>query len=127
MHPALPCLVAAATASAPSTSPANADVQRASLLQRVLAHAEPMIALSTEHLHPDNRQRLADGALSVLAYPNDYGGFVHVGEVAENAPSEPELAAIFTIARSAGIVWIKFDRDVPAVEGLPTFEDPPWV
>lgn len=86
-----------------------------------------MIALSTEHLHPDNRQRLIDGALSVVTYPNEYGGFVHVGPASENAPSEPELATLFEVVRSVGIVWIKFDRDAPVVDGLSTFEDPPWV
>lgn len=120
----VPPSLAAVSASDQSTLPATADM---ALRQRVLAQAEPMVTLSTAHLHSDNRQRLADGALSVLTYPNEYGGFVYVGEANENDPSEPELAAIFEIVRSASIVWIKFDRDVPAVEGLLTFEDPPWV
>ena len=71
--------VVPATSSVPVQSTADADTQLASLRQSVLACAEPMIALSTEHLHPDNRQRLIDGALSVVTYPNEYGGFVHVG------------------------------------------------
>jgi len=126
MPQAPPSLVAASAASAPSTFPVDVAAQLA-LRQRVLSHAEPTVALSTAHLHPDHRQRLADGALSVLTYPNKYGGFVYVGEAGDNDAAEPELAAIFEIVRGAGIVWIKFDRDIPEIEGLPTFEDPPWV
>ncbi len=124
MHHSLP--VAPTTTSATVQSSADADAQLASLRHRVLACVEPMIALSTEHLHPDNRQRLSDGALSVVTYPNEYGGFVYVGPESENAPAEPELAALFELVRSASIVWIKFDRDAPVVDGLATFEDPPW-
>jgi hypothetical protein len=115
------------SAPALTTTAADADAQRAALLQRLLDHAEAMIALSAEHLHPDSRQRLADGALSVLAYPNEYGGFVYVGEAGASDPSEPELASIFEITRIAGIVWIKFDRDTPVVEGLSSFDTPPWM
>lgn len=115
-----------AASSVPAQSTADAETKLASPRESVLAHAEPLIALSTEHLHPDSRQRLADGMLSVVAYPNEYGGFVYVGQAEENEPTEPELAAIFEIARSANIVWIKFDRDIPVVDGLATFEDPPW-
>lgn len=117
--------VVSATSSVPVQSTADADTQLASLRQSVLACAEPMIALSTEHLHPDNRQRLIDGALSVVTYPNEYGGFVHVGPASENTPSEPELAPLFEVVRSVGIGWIKFDRDAPVVDGFTTFEDPP--
>jgi len=85
-----------------------------------------LVVISTAHLHPDTRKRLADGALSVLAYANDYGGFIYVGEPRENEPTEPELAALFETARSAGIVWLKVDCDGPVVDGLPTFDDPPW-
>ncbi|MDI9688517.1 hypothetical protein [Burkholderia cenocepacia] len=127
MNQAPPSLAAAATAPVPSTPQTDAEAQPVSLRERVLAHAEPLVALSTAHLHPDNRQRLADGGLSVLTYPNEYGGFVYVGEAGENEPTEPELAAIFAAARGANIVWIKFDADAEVVDGLPTFDDPPWV
>lgn len=126
MTQAPPSLVAASAASAPSTFLVDVAAQLA-LRQRVLSHAEPTVALATAHLHPDHRQRLADGTLSVLTYPNKHGGFVYVGEAGDNDAAEPELAAIFEIVRGAGIVWIKFDRDIPVIEGLPTFEDPPWV
>lgn len=115
------------TVAPPAQSAGEADARLASLRRSILARSEPMVALSTEHLHPDTRQQLANGALSVLAYPNEYGGFVHVGTEGENTPTEPELAAIFDALRGTHVVWIKFDRDTPAVDGLPTFEDPPWV
>lgn len=97
-----------------------------SLHKRLWAHAEPLIVISTAHLHPDTRKRLADGTLSVIAHANDYGGFVYVGTSSENEPTEPELAALFKAARTAGIVWLKVDGDGPVVEGFPTFDDPPW-
>ncbi|WP_228403760.1 hypothetical protein [Diaphorobacter nitroreducens] len=122
----VPPIVSASVLS-PVQSTGDTDAQLASLRRSILACAEPMVALSTEHLHPDTRLRLAKGALSVVTYPNEYGGFVYVGTEGGNTPSEPELAAIFEVVRDADIVWIKFDRDTPVVEGLPTFEDPPWV
>ena len=45
----------------------------------LLAHAEPLAALSIAHLSPTTRQKLADDDLSVNAYPNEFGGFVYVG------------------------------------------------
>lgn len=93
------------------------------LTQRLMQHAEPLVAISISHLHPATRQRLADGALSVVAYPNDYGGFVYVGAAGDNVPLEPELAPLFEAAQAAGIVWIKFDADASTVDGLQTFED----
>lgn len=91
--------------------------------QRLLAHAEPLVAISIAHLHPATRQRLADDALSVIAYPNDYGGFVHVGNADSALPPEPELAALIRTARTEDIVWIKFDADAPVAEGFPAFDD----
>lgn len=91
--------------------------------QHLLRHAEPLAAISIAHLRPATRQRLADDELSVLAYPNDYGGFVYVGPAAENVPAEPELIPLFAAARAAGIVWLKFDADAETVEGFATFPD----
>lgn len=85
-------------------------------------HAEPLVAISIAHLRPSTRRLLADGALSVLAHPNDYGGFVHVGSEGDNIAQEPELAAVFAAAQRAGIVWIKFDADAETVDGLPIFD-----
>ncbi|EER62144.1 conserved hypothetical protein [Acidovorax delafieldii 2AN] len=92
-------------------------------MQHLLQHAEPLAAISIAYLRPATRQRLADDELSVLAYPNDYGGFVYVGPAGENAPSEPELIPLFTAARAGGIVWLKFDADAETVEGFATFPD----
>ena len=86
-------------------------------------HTEPLAAISNAHLRPSTRQRLADGGLSVIAYPNDYGGFVYVDPRGEHTPQETELADLLVIARRAGIGWIKFDCDAPAVDGVPVFDD----
>ncbi|WP_406625358.1 hypothetical protein [Acidovorax sp. SDU_ACID1] len=87
------------------------------------SHMEPLVAISIAHLRPSTRQRLADDGLSVTAYPNDYGGFVYVDPRGEHTPQETELAALIAIARRAGIVWINFDCDALAVDGVPVFDD----
>ncbi len=104
----------------PTPVPASASAA-ARLSQSLLKHAEPLVALSTRHLSPATLQRLADGRLSVLAYPNDYGGFVYVGEPHGSVPQEPELQTIVTLAQQAGLVWLKFDADAAEVDGLPTY------
>ena len=88
--------------------------------------AEPLAALSLTHLTPDTRQKLRDDELSVNAYPTDFGGFVFVGSPRYRSPAESDLATIFEAAERAGIIWLKFDSEAPAVEGLPTFspQDP---
>lgn len=84
---------------------------------------ESKAVISTQHLRTETRRKLADGDLSVLAYPNEYGGFVFVGDPNDNVPSEPDLAEIFAVAIRAKIVWLKIDRDALLVDGLPVYED----
>lgn len=86
-------------------------------------HTEPLVAISISHLRPSTRQQLADGTLSVNAYPNDYGGFIYVSSAGDTVPQESELAHIFAIAQRASIVWIKFDSDAEVVDGIPFFDD----
>ncbi|MFY9511264.1 MAG: hypothetical protein WAQ05_09870 [Rubrivivax sp.] len=95
----------------------------ATLAERLLRQVEPLAALSTLHLAPQTRQRLWDGTLSVPAYSNDYGGFVHVGECADIVPAEPDLAVIRALARQAGLAWLKFDADAGVVDGLATYAE----
>ncbi len=101
--------------------PTSGPAADASLAQSLLLHAEPLVTVSTRHLSPATLQRLASGQLSVHAYPNDYGGFVYVGDPQGNAPEEPDLLAIVSLAQQAGIVWLKFDADAMEVDGLPTY------
>lgn len=96
---------------------------RDTLVPQLLKLIEPMAALSTAHLTSETRRKLADKELSVHAYPNEYGGFVHVGNPFENDPTEPDLAQVFEAARRARLVWLKFDSDAGVVEGLPTYDD----
>lgn len=103
--------------------PTPAPSPAARLAQSLLKHAEPLVAISTRHLSRATLQRLADGHLSVLAYPNDYGGFVYAGGPCGNVPQEPELQTIVALAQQASIVWIKFDADALEVDGLPTYAD----
>lgn len=90
---------------------------------QLLKLIEPTAVLSTAHLTPLTRRKLVDNELSVHAYPNEYGGFVHVGRPLENDPTEPDLAQIFGVARRARLVWLKFDGDAGVVEGLPTYDE----
>jgi hypothetical protein len=93
------------------------------LVAQLLVLAEPMAALSIDHLTPLTRRKLADNELSVHAYLNEYGGFVHVGDSAEIAPTESDLATIFDLARRARLVWLKFDADAGVLDGLPTYRE----
>ena len=91
----------------------------ASLMQQ----AEPLASLSISHLTPASRRKLADGELSVHSYPNEYGGFVYVGERGDNFPEEADLLAIYETAKRADLIWLKFDADAAVIDGLPVFAD----
>lgn len=93
------------------------------IVTRLLELVEPLVALSISHLTATTRQKLANDDLSVNVYPNDYGGFVYVGDPPYTVPAESDMAVIFEAARLAGIVWLKFDSDAAIVDGLPIFEE----
>lgn len=92
-------------------------------VNKLLRHIEPLLALSTAHLSPTTRQKLAADQLSVNAYPNEYGGFVYVGHPVYSTPTEPDLAEIFKLVTLAQVVWLKFDGDAAVIDGLPVFDD----
>lgn len=83
--------------------------------------AEPLAALSIDHLSPQTRKRLREDDLSVNAYPNAFGGLVFVGKPGQNVPTEADLARLFDAAEQAGIVWLLFDHEAEVVDGLPVF------
>lgn len=84
--------------------------------------AELLACLSLGHLSAVTRVKLAADDLSVNAYPADCGGFVYVGLPKYRIPTEPDLAAIFDLAESAGVTWLMFDREAAMIEGLPVFD-----
>jgi len=84
---------------------------------------EPLVAISIRHLSPETRHKLAADALSVNAYPNEYGGFIYVGNPRYEIPAEADLAEIFAAAEQARVIWLKVDRDAAIVDGLPVYED----
>jgi hypothetical protein len=94
------------------------------VLTRLRELAEPLVALSTAHLSPATRHLLQEDQLSVNAYPTLTGGFVYVGEPRYDTPLEADLAQLFELAESAGIVWLKFDVHGAAVEGIERFDEP---
>ena len=83
--------------------------------------AEPLAAISLNHLSAQTRQKLRDDDLSVNAYPNGVGGLVFVGKPRHRIPTEADLAALFEAAEQAGIVWLLFDDEGEVVDGLPVF------
>lgn len=90
-------------------------------IERLRELAEPLTSLSLSHLTPATRRKLEEDDLSVNAYPTGFGGFVFVGAPRYRHPEESDLASIFEAAELAGIVWLKFDREGPVVDGLPVF------
>jgi hypothetical protein len=75
---------------------------------------ERLLALSTAHL-PEHVLNVPD----TLAYPNEYGGFFWVDN--DEGSHLPELEAVLAFARQHDITWLKFDRDAPEIEELPTW------
>jgi len=86
---------------------------------------ETMACLSLWHLHPSTRERLRRNALSVNAYPTDFGGFVFVGSPRHRIPVEADLEAVTRAAEQAGVSWLLFDAEAPLVDGLPVFPADP--
>jgi hypothetical protein len=93
------------------------------VLTRLRELAEPLVALSTAHLSPATRQLLQEDQLSVNAYPTPTGGFLYVGAPRYDTPLETDLAHLFELAESAGIVWLKFDVHGATVDGIERFEE----
>lgn len=87
------------------------------------AAMEPMAAISTAHLTTLTRNKLSleDDQIDVVAYGNEYGGFVYVG-APENVSVYEDLNTVLVAARAAGCMWVKFDADACEIEGLPTYE-----
>lgn len=92
-----------------------------SVLATLRELAEPLAAVSLNHLSPQTRQKLRDDDLSVNAYPTDFGGLVFVGAPCQRIPTEADLLTLFETAEQAGIVWLLFDSEAEVVDGLPVF------
>ena len=91
-------------------------------VESLRAQAESLASLSISHLSTSTRLKLADGELSVNAYPTDCGGLIYVGAPRYRIPTEADLATIFEVAEQAGIVWLKFDGEAAVIDGLPVFD-----
>jgi hypothetical protein len=78
-------------------------------------HIEPMLVISNRHLYPAARKALAAGGGVIIPYP--YGWIVHANICAGEA-----LRPLQAFARMHDCLWIKFDRDGPVFDSLPTFE-----
>lgn len=94
---------------------------KTSPVEALRREAELLAVLSTLHLTPASRTRLADDELSINAYPGECGGFIYVGTPPYQVPAEPDLVTIFQIAEQAGVAWLMFDREAAVIDGLPIF------
>lgn len=86
---------------------------------------EALAAVSTVHLSDEGRQWLESGMQGAVGYPNEYGGFMYVGEasqVLESGALPAEVGEVVAWAREHGLVWVKFDADGCEVEGLRRFD-----
>lgn len=83
---------------------------------------EQLLPLSTGHLTQATCDKISleDDQVDVVAYGNEYGGFVYVGDP-ENESIYPDLNACLIFARKHGAHWIKFDRDAPENPELETY------
>ena len=79
---------------------------------------ELLLPLSTAHITQATLDAIETHA---IAYPNEYGAFVYVNdEILEPVPQD--LKTVFDYANAHSIRWVKFDRDAPELDGLPTYE-----
>ena len=88
----------------------------------MLSRIESLAVLSTAHLSAATRAKLINSELSVHAYEDEYGCFIHVGEWGDAMPDEIDLAPIILIARRANLVWLRFDRDAALIPDLKTYD-----
>ena len=83
--------------------------------------AETIAVVSLSHLLPTTRAKLQTNALSVNAYPTEFGGLVHVGTAPHRAPVEHDLALISELAAQAGVEWLLFDAEAPTLDERPLY------
>lgn len=90
------------------------------------ASVEGMVAVCTSHVRPESLEWLLGGAAGAIVYPNEYGGFMYVGDPqthgAEGEKVPEEVKTIARWARQHGMAWVKFDPDGHVVPALETFE-----
>lgn len=83
--------------------------------------AETIAVVSLSHLLPTTRAKLQTNALSVNAYPTEFGGLRYVGTAPHRAPVEHDLALISELAAQAGVEWLLFDAEAPTLDELPLY------
>lgn len=84
--------------------------------------AETFASISLWHLCPATRELLRRNALSVNAYPTEFGGLVFVGSPRQRIPVERDLNGVTELAERAGIAWLLFDIEAPVIDDLPVFD-----
>lgn len=85
-----------------------------------------MLDLSTAHLNPESVEALErhvepDSPITVIG-ESEYGWIVYVSEPDLVKEMPAVLAAILEDARRHGCDYVRFDRDGPVEDDLPTFE-----
>jgi len=86
---------------------------------------QKLMVMSSAHLTRKTLYDIEMDHVRVVAYPNEYGAFVMVefDPTLNDFKGQPkDLKACRELANSFGCSWIKFDRDGPAVRGLPIYD-----
>lgn len=95
----------------------------ASSTPNLLAYAEPLVAISTGHLDANTGTSLDDNDWGLIIYTTETGAFIYCNPTTPFSQAvPPELLRILTLAKTAGFVWVKFDRDACLIDGLPAFD-----
>jgi hypothetical protein len=85
---------------------------------------EKLIALSSAHVDRVTMEMIAEHDAGVIAYPNEYGAFLWIGElfVLDPEKTPEDLAAVIEFARRQDCDWIKLDRDGQVSDELKTYD-----
>ena len=90
---------------------------------------EKIWTLSTGHLAPETRKKLAKFATvdDIVSYSNDYGFFIPIilqdGWIESPERYPGELVQIMAYAAQKKIAWLHFDADGPRVPAIPYYEE----
>jgi hypothetical protein len=60
--------------------------------------------------------------LEIRSIPHEYGFICYVDPICDNGPVPEDMLPVLALARECGCVWVNFDQDAGALEGVPEFE-----
>lgn len=85
-----------------------------------------VLDVSTQHVTEKDCAALADAGSALPVFPlADYGFLVYAHDADENWEADemsPEFFAVLTLALAQNCDYVRFDRDGPVYDDLPTFD-----